>query len=390
VTIEGELTIRLAWDGKRVGDVAVRSTRPFMASRLFAGRTPEEAVTLAPLLYSVCAHAQGVAAAGALEAATGGAPAAATVSARRQEVILETVQEYLWRILIDWPLAMGHPGDVQPVASARRLIAPTLDTLARVARRIDGRPSPGCDVRPVAGALAELAATHLYGVAPDLWLARTDVDAIAVWARGRQTLPARLLDDLLQESPGLARSDVALMPVAQREALAAAVVPALRSDPDFEQAPSWSGAAVETGALARSGTHPYVAAIRGRSGNAVPARFAARLTELALLLGELAGVARDQDRAPWSDAFALGAGEGLGVVQTARGLLLHYARVDAGRVGAYRIVAPTEWNFRPSGALVRGLGTLAANDESRLLRDARIAVQALDPCVACRIEVAHA
>ena len=104
----------------------------------------------------------------------------------------------------------------------------------------------------------------------------------------------------------------------------------------------------------------------------------------------MSGVARDQDRTPWSDAFALGAGEGLGVVQTARGLLLHYARVDAGRVGAYRIVAPTEWNFRPAGALVRGLGTLAANDESELVRQARLAVQALDPCVACRIEVAHA
>jgi len=390
VTIEGELSIRLAWDGERVGDVAVRSTRPFMASRLFAGRTPAEATTMAPLIYSVCAHAQGVAAAGALEAATGGAPAAATVTARRQEVILETVQEYLWRILIDWPLAMEHSGDVQPVASARRLIAPLLDALWPVARRIDGSALPTCDVRPVAGALAELAATHIYGVLPDLWLARTDADAIAIWASSRQTLPARLLDDVLQDAPGLARSDVALMPVAQREVLASVVVPALRGDPAFEQAPSWGGNAVETGALARSGTHPYVAAIRSRSGNAVPARFAARLTELAELLVELAGATCDQDRIPWTDAFALGAGEGLGVVQTARGLLLHYAVVDAGRVGTYRIVAPTEWNCGSSGALVRGLGTLAANDESRLVRDARLAVQALDPCVACRIEVAHA
>ncbi|MEO8675366.1 MAG: nickel-dependent hydrogenase large subunit, partial [Casimicrobiaceae bacterium] len=69
---------------------------------------------------------------------------------------------------------------------------------------------------------------------------------------------------------------------------------------------------------------------------------------------------------------------------------LHHVVIDGGRVAAYRIVAPTEWNFHPAGALVRGLATLAANDEPRLVREARLAVQALDPCVACCVEVAHA
>ena len=77
-------------------------------------------------------------------------------------------------------------------------------------------------------------------------------------------------------------------------------------------------------------------------------------------------------------------------MQTARGLLLHRATVTEGRVAGYQIVAPTEWNFHPQGALVRGLEGAAATDAMALERDARLIVQALDPCVACRVEVAGA
>jgi coenzyme F420-reducing hydrogenase alpha subunit len=392
VAIEGELTLRLAWDGQRVTGVDLRSTRPFIASRLFAGRTPADVVTMAPLLYSVCAHAHGVAAAGALEAATGRKPSSATIAARRLCVVLETIQEHLWRLLLDLPVAMGRAGEILPVAATRRAIAPILAALVPVARRIDGSDGipADCDVSGLATSLNRIAAMHVYGAAPDAWLARADNDAIAAWAQGGETLPARLFQELLSDAPDLARSDVALMPAAQRGALAAAVLPALRGDPAFAQAPSWNGAPVETGALARARAHPFVAAIGARCGNAVPSRIAARLTELALLLGQLEAGKIDETYAPWADAFALDAGEALGAVQTARGLLLHYARIDGGRVVAYRIVAPTEWNFHPAGALAHGLAALAANDEQRLVREARLAVQALDPCVNCRVEVAHA
>jgi Ni,Fe-hydrogenase I large subunit len=77
-------------------------------------------------------------------------------------------------------------------------------------------------------------------------------------------------------------------------------------------------------------------------------------------------------------------------VQTARGLLLHRARIDAGHVSGYEIVAPTEWNFHPAGALAHGLDGMEADDEATLRKHARLVVQGLDPCVACRIEVGHA
>ena len=88
--------------------------------------------------------------------------------------------------------------------------------------------------------------------------------------------------------------------------------------------------------------------------------------------------------------MTLGEGDGLAAVQTARGLLLHRVRLADGRVADYQIVAPTEWNFHPEGALVRGLVGIEARDDAGLVRSAQLVVQALDPCVACRVEVGHA
>jgi Ni,Fe-hydrogenase I large subunit len=180
------------------------------------------------------------------------------------------------------------------------------------------------------------------------------------------------------------------MPAAGRDALLAAVVPAMRSTSGFERAPVWQGAPMETGALARMHAHPLVAAARAQYGNAVPTRMVARLAELAILVGRLAGSPADGAGPPWVDAFAHAPGEGLAAVQTARGLLLHRACVADGSVTLYQIVAPTEWNFHPAGALVRGLEGAVAPDAAALASDARLVVQALDPCVACRVEVARA
>ena len=88
--------------------------------------------------------------------------------------------------------------------------------------------------------------------------------------------------------------------------------------------------------------------------------------------------------------MALGTGEGLAAVETARGTLLHRVRLVDQQVADYQIVAPTEWNFHPGGALATGLVALEAADDAQLLGAARLAVHALDPCVAFRVEADHA
>jgi hypothetical protein len=307
-------------------------------------------------------------------------------------VLLETVQEYLRRILLDWPQAMGHDAPAEPVARARRLIAPVLARLAAVAQRTDGSAPDAPDAVPgeVASELALLAARNVYGSSPEAWLAAGAGDALAGWIERAPTLPARLLNELRATARTLGRSNVPLMPSPRRDALLAAVVPAMRADSGFERTPTWEGVPVETGALARTSAHPLVAAFRARDGNTVPARMVARLTELAMLVGGLSGAGAQGEGARWVDAVPLAPGEGLAAVQTARGLLLHRASVADAHVTGYQIVAPTEWNFHPGGPLVRGLEGAGAPDEAVLVRHALLAVQALDPCVRCQVEVASA
>jgi Ni,Fe-hydrogenase I large subunit len=69
-----------------------------------------------------------------------------------------------------------------------------------------------------------------------------------------------------------------------------------------------------------------------------------------------------------------------------RGLLVHWVRLDgtgeAARTEAYRVLAPTEWNFHPRGVLARALAALHG---AQAVDDAwRLAV-AFDPCVAFTI-----
>ncbi len=377
MTIEGEIAVRLSWDGQSVREVRIRSTRPFAAGRVLAGKTGAEAAAMVPLLFSICGRAQGAAAAAAIDAAEGTAAASDAIAARELAVVLEAIAEYLWRILIDWPEAMGHRRMTWPVAAVRRRIGTV--GVARTSARA-----------ALARELAHVAEQYVYGEAPDSWLDRMDGDALDRWARLGATLPATLLRELIDASPRLGASDVALMPAPRRDALRASVLPAMRATPAFEQAPEWDGAPAETGALARMHVHPLLAELRAGWGNSVPTRMAARLAELAVLIGALRGDRTNGGNAPWVEAFAPDPGEGVAAVETARGLLLHRACVAGGRIASYQIVAPTEWNFHRDGPLTRGLTGMRASDEATLRRHARLAVQALDPCVAFAVEVAHA
>jgi coenzyme F420-reducing hydrogenase alpha subunit len=195
---------------------------------------------------------------------------------------------------------------------------------------------------------------------------------------------------MLAEIPEAGRSDVPLLPAVERAELLAMVVPAMDRDPAFAREPTWDGAPRETGPLARTCRHSLVAPLVARDGYTAAARMAARLVDLALLLGRLAGTSRPKDAPGLVTALPLGRHEGLAAVQTARGLLVHRVRLDHGRVADYAIVAPTEWNFHPRGALARGLAGMTADSEDALRRRAQVAVQALDPCVGCRIEIGDA
>lgn len=100
----GLLTVGARLHEGALQDVAVHLLRPPVA-QLFHDQIPEAVVKAVPYLFTLCAHAQRAAAQAALAAADG--------SERRPvndaELWVEMLHETFWRLLLDWPPALGLP-----------------------------------------------------------------------------------------------------------------------------------------------------------------------------------------------------------------------------------------------------------------------------------------
>jgi Ni,Fe-hydrogenase I large subunit len=65
---------------------------------------------------------------------------------------------------------------------------------------------------------------------------------------------------------------------------------------------------------------------------------------------------------------------------------MHEVELDGGRIADYKIVAPTEWNFHPKGALATYLLGQPGGDRGKLERRIAHLVAELDPCVPWTLE----
>lgn len=365
--LEGRIDIRLTCTGDAVTDVAIRSSRPQLAQKLMAGRGPEEVADLAGLIFSLCGKAQRVAAQAACEAARSLTPGWDGRRQREHTVLMERAQEHAWRLLLSWPEQAGRSPDMLSLLALRQQAAEP----ARFADVLDG-----------------LLETTLLGESPTLWTNR-NLAGFDVWRHQGATLIAQLFADL-GDGPDLGMSRVPMLPALPQldSALAADLARQALADAAFCSAPRWLGEPAETGALVRVSDHPMLEDWIAVHGRGAGARLLARLLELTELPQRLRADAGLSDGAAVVRSWALEDNVGMAGVETSRGLLLHVVRLRDGRVADYRIVAPTEWNFHPSGPLAQALAGLAAGPglEAR----ARLVSQSLDPCVSYGVELSDA
>lgn len=378
--LEGTVSVRLRTANGRVRAVSVQVRRP-AAARALCGRTPDEAMRLVPLLFSLCGTAQSLAALEALEDALGlGARPHTTARVLLAEA--EAATNHAWQVLMDWPARLGEapqPKELAVLRAAAAAIHPALYP-AR-----DGLRLGGGSLRPDRAALTAAIAALRKGVERAVFAAPapTDVAALERWAEAGGTGAARLIRRVL--APGMA--GFGACGVAALEPHPAGWFgERLSVDAEFSARPRQDGAPAHTGPLARRTAHPLVAALLARHGSGLAAHAAARLVELAGLAERLASWAdRLDDAEPAPDTGATRRGAGSGVVETARGRLAHWLRLEDGRIADYRIAAPTEWNFAADGPLARGLEGTAA--DVGLAERAGLLVAALDPCVASAITI---
>lgn len=376
---EARLDIVLTTRSGKVADIRILSTRLVQASRLFAGRRPDEVLALLPTVFSLCGTAQALAGIAALEAAAGLAAAAPHRVARRMLLLAETVSEHGLGVARDWPALIGRDVDLD---AARRI--KTAMAAIRPALYPDGdwRHLGGGVLKPDRtglNAAVEAARKVLAEMLDDDPQALADQRVFRAWLANPRGIAGRFLAEL--DDFGAA----SFLPMPRQGP--PDLGPRLEADDgSYVARPDCGGLVFETGPLARHHAHPLVAALLAEHGPGVLTRLAARLVEMAEALREMASLVQDLPEAkavpadtPQSD------GAGIGMVEAARGQLAHRVEMKEGRIIRYQILAPTEWNFHPDGPLARGLTGVDAT--AGLDRRARLLVHALDPCVACDVMV---
>ncbi|HLN24210.1 MAG TPA: nickel-dependent hydrogenase large subunit [Patescibacteria group bacterium] len=378
---EGCIDIGLSVADGRIASVDIRNHRNHAALVPLIGHSAEDGVRLLTRLYSVCRIAQGLAGAAAVEQAAGLRVGAIQDAARSTLLMAETVLEHASRAALDWPLLLGEPPDVAAVKILRAALAdfhrdlyPDGDWMCPGGGRlmVDGKALAGRAMQ-AGRCLREAVFGGEAPLNPEAW---------QQWVAGGKTPAARLVAKLRADGlAGFGASLVTALPDLDSGTLDARLA---ADDGAFAARPDWLGSAHETGPLTRSSNHPLVAAILCEQGAGIEARIAARLVELDLTAQKmqdyLLGLCNDN-----GSMLTLVTGHGLGIVEAARGRLIHRVELQEGCLARYQILAPTEWNFHPAGALAQGLvGAPAGADPAYR---ARLLVAALDPCVATRVRV---
>ena len=333
----GAISIKAAVADGHLRSVQIVSSRPLTVSQLFIGRPADEAPVLAGRLFSLCGLSHNVAANLAVAAAKGQPMAVKPFS---RAVLAERIGDYLRALVIGWPDA-GIAGLLQPSE-----VVPVRDALAACRDLVTGSTIGSDRIRRVIDNLAILDGDSLLkralGVLPD-----------------DQTLLA-VKPDALTVDDDLAVIEAAIQ---QGEAFAAN--------------PYLPGRSVETGAYARCSSF-----VTPR-GQALASRMEARLVDLVQAVHGL-----DAETAEVAQCGSPRTGQGYGVVESPRGRLYHWAKLDkAGMVIDYKIIAPTEWNFHPNGPFVSALlgAKLGTGEQAQKLVTWLAAL--FDPCVAFRVSV---
>ena len=354
------MTLGVIWDGNRVSTTDIRSTRP-MAAQILKGKTPLQVLQIVPLLFSVCGRAQGAAAAAALHAAqSAGSPIDAKVE---RNIVCEAIQEHLWRVMLDWPKLVGLNQQELRFAGWYSLL-----------RKI-GAGEAEMDVF-----LQEFERDCL-GISVADWRGISDYHTLRTWWSKAHSPVAQLLARLAELELGTQASlGVPLLPA--WTAAEASRACAGRWDATFSARPDRGGEAAETGAWSYYANDGLLNDVSKQSESKALTRLLARVMDVV----EMAS----GNAAPRLDVISPAADEGVAVVRTARGLLMHRVHLAAERVADYEIVAPTEWNFHPDGAFAQSMRGLKVSDVKRLQQLAQIEALSLDPCVAYEIEVRNA
>ena len=366
----GQINVRAEVSASGV-DWQLACQRPNLAQSLLEGVSAGEAVQRVDRVYLVCRQAQGAA---ARLATCPELPEAAALVQLNRKVMLESIEQTLWRLVIDLPHTLSIGEGLAPFAKLRRIIS----------EQLAGQRVESLQWSRLSEQLSAFFKV-LTGMSVDAWLAMS-AQSLEKWRRESDSLMACVLNQVVQLP--CASAETALLPARLGYDDLAYLGHALAARGDFDKHPELYRVPGETGPLSYMQDHPLVAELIESKAQPLLSRYVARLCYLATLLRQ---PAREND---WHTQPLLGAmdyqGQRLAWVYTARGLLLHQARLGRERIRRYRICAPTEWNFHPRGAAPLLLSGIDSEAPELLRRCGELTLLALDPCVPFNLGVQNA
>ncbi|HUI94174.1 MAG TPA: nickel-dependent hydrogenase large subunit [Xanthobacteraceae bacterium] len=330
-------------------------------------------------LFPLCGTAHAIAALLALEAALGVEVSSAQQGFRKLLLLAEHGAALGWRLAMDWPPFLGAAPQMRACADIRHAAAAVAGFVASPPWVRIGGGKLRVDRDGLRGAVATLA-RMLAGLFPEATDPALSWSAFELALEGGTSAPARLIRTVRAGAMAAygAHDRPQLPPVD-----AAWFARRLATDPGFSDAPTLDGAPAEVGAFAAR-RHRLVDEAEKHWGPTLATRLLAAALDTAVVAGQLSHVV---DVPADDDPVAVDitrAGQGAGVVETARGPLSYFVDVADARARVLRAVAPTEWNFHPKGPFMAALDAAAAVPAPD--HAARLLAASFDPCVPFRIE----
>lgn len=362
MSIEGNITIKINRSEQSSGGpnlVEITSNRRTDIASFLKGKSPEEAISILPVIFNICGKAH----AHAAKMACGQNHSNSFLT-----VLCENAREHLLRIFTGW--------DVDKKTDLNQIhFSEIMGLVARMETAIEtDRP----DIKQIARQIKEFLHTNIFHCSPQDFLELKTNEQLENWAEQTTSIAGQFIHNMYRENwQSIGSIEPDFLPDIPCEQLSEKMHQADAAS--FIAQPQWMGRCYETGSLARNNPHPLIAALAQKYGYGLLTRQIARLIELALIPTDI----EHHAETPNADNII----QGFGQVETARGRLTHSVIINDDIITDYKILAPTEWNFHPRGALFESLQTLPISNEADTKNMAKMIIESIDPCVAYEVRV---
>ncbi len=350
--VEGEVYLHYSWQNGLIADVAIEFLHYRGFEKLLVGKNPLDALVINPRICGICGHAHLKATVNAIERALDIKPTKKAMAIREITTLCELVQNHLkWFYLV-----------IAPHANMNKFLAiqPSIVTINKIIALFGGQYPHSSYMLP-GGVTCDPTSVDIYKARTYLESTKdiinnnlfSNIDSIDLVQKDKGDF-GEVFRHLIKLGP-IGQSYDRFIVLGENAYIAPAKILKTIKKPintkyirESRNAVTYRNKVYETGPLARmiALRHPLVMQLHRRFKDAAVTRIAARITEIDVALRnieELLKSLRLDDPSYMNVSLRDGYGEG--VVEAARGSLVHRIWIQNEKIAKYQIVTPTQWNL---------------------------------------------